>query len=224
MKESVRDRLNLGEIKILDILKEAARHILCLGLGFLMAHGSVLGQILPFGLAFAAAVPADYLAAAAFGSFIGYMFPPIDTVYFRYLAALLAIVAIKALLSIVTKLASRPILCAITAGIVTLFTGLVTTVGDTRGSVLSVCEAVLALSGAYFISKAFSLKGVKNGLKGLELACLLITVNIGLLGLMSFAPSGISVGAVCAVCFILVASRFGHPVSGAFCGVSYRPR
>lgn len=219
MKESVRDRLNLGEIKILDILKEAARHILCLGLGFLTAHGSVLGQILPFGLAFAAAVPADYLAAAAFGSFIGYMFPPIDTVYFRYLAALLAIVAIKALLSIVTKLASRPILCAITAGIVTLFTGLVTTVGDTRGSVLSVCEAVLALSGAYFISKAFSLKGVKNGLKGLELACLLITVNIGLLGLMSFAPSGISVGAVFAVCFILLASRFGHPFSGAVCGV-----
>ena len=217
MKESVKDRLNLGEIKILDILKETAKQALSLGAGFLMARGAVFGEIMPFGLAFAASVPTDYLASAAFGCFIGYLVPAADSDYFRYLAALFAVVAIKALLAFITRLASRPLLCSLTAGIVTCATGLVSSVGDIRASVFAVAEAVLAFSGAYFISKTFSVGSVKNGLKGVDLACLLISVNMLLVGLMSFVPGGISIGIILAVSFILLVSRFSG--GGAVCGI-----
>lgn len=219
MKESVKDRLNLGEIKILDILKETAKQALSLGCGFLMARGAVFGEVLPFGLAFAAAVPTDYLASAAFGCFVGYLVPAADANYFRYLAALFAVVAIKALLAFITRLASRPLLCSLTAGIVTCATGLVSSVGDVRASVFALAEAVLAFSGAYFISKTFSVGVVKNGLKGVDLACLLISVNMLLIGLMSFVPGGISVGMILAVAFVLLVSRFSGGTTGAVCGI-----
>ena len=220
MKENVKLKQSMGEISVKDILAEVGRQAAALGCGFLMSRGTVFGAILPFGLAFASAVPAEYLALSACGCFIGYFIPATETGAFRYLAALFAIVAIKALLAAMTKYASRPLLSGIVAGVVACATGLVSTVGDTAGSLFAVAEAVMAFSGGYFISKAFKTAGLfSSGLKGEELACVLISVNMLLSGTIAVNIGGISLGKIVCVIFILLVSRFGQASAGAVCGI-----
>ena len=59
MKESVRERVVSGEFKIKELLLEAGRQALSLLAGFLMSRGVVFGEIMPFGIAFAASVPTE---------------------------------------------------------------------------------------------------------------------------------------------------------------------
>lgn len=219
MKESVKERLNFSDIKFKDLFREILRQGCALTVGFLMARGSVFGGLYPFGLAFAAAVPLEYLAATAFGCFVGYLIPTDGVNYFRYLAALFAVVAIKALLVIITKQAGKPFFAALTAGIVTIVTGLVSASGNGVQMLMSVAEATLAFSGAYFLSASKKAASDKiSGLKGAELACALISVNLLFVGLMSFTPGGISVGKILICAFLLLVSRFGYSSVGAVCG------
>lgn len=221
MKENVRDKQGIGKIGIRDILTEVGRQALAALGGFLMSRGLVFGSILPFGLAYVAALPSDFLALGAFGCFVGYMFPATGGGVFRYLAALFATVAVKALLAAMTKYAERPLLCALTAGVITVATGLVSTVGDTKGSLLAVAEAILAFAGTFFISKTFKAwPGAKNGIRPEELACLLISANMLLVGAMSFTPGQISVGKILCSAFILLVSRFGQTTAGAISGIA----
>ena len=125
MKENIREIINIDDLKIKALLREIAKQAASLLAGFLMSRGVVFGEIMPFGLAFTAAVPIEYLATAAFGCFIGYMLPLGELNYFRYLAALFAIVAVKAMLVVITKLSGKAILSAITAFAITCVTGLV---------------------------------------------------------------------------------------------------
>lgn len=219
MKENVKGRINLGEIKIKDILKEAAKQGLAAFCGFVLSRGLAFGELLPFGLAYTAAVPIDYLALSTLGCFIGYFIPASGASAFRYLAALFAIVAIKTLLATMTKYASRPLISAVTAGIVTCATGVVSTVGDPRATLLAVSEAVLAFAGGYFIAKTFKIKTFKVGLKGEELACLIISLNLFIIGTAPITIGDISLGKILACIFILLVSRFGQGSTGAICGV-----
>lgn len=220
MKEIVRDGVSLGGMKLSDLLREVARQLLSLGAGFLLSRGEVFGGLFPFGVAYAAAVPMEYLAAAAFGCVVGYLLPADGLNYFRYLAALFAVVAIKALLTLIVKGSARPPLAALTAGVVVCVTGLVSSSGETVNMLLAVAEAVLSLGGAFFLSHGFDgLSGKGRGLRGVELACALISANLLLIGLMPLAPGGISVGKILACAFLLLVSRFGHAPVGAMCGV-----
>lgn len=219
MKENVKDRLNLGEIKLRDILKEVGKQAAAAVCGFILSRGLVFGELLPFGLAYAAAVPAEYLALSAFGSFVGYFIPASSAGAFRYLAALFAIVAIKALLASMTKYASRPIIAAVTAGIVACATGVVTTVGNPKATLFAVCEAALAFAGGYFISKTFKTRRLRAGLSAEELSCLLISSSLVIIGSASITVGDISLGRILSVIFILLVSRFGHTSAGAICGI-----
>ena len=221
----MKDVISRGEapskLKAADIIREVGIHIIFLLFSFLMARGRVMGDILPFGAAFLAAAPADYLAASAAGCFLGYLFPAADINTFRYMAALFAIVAIKALLSALTKYSFRPIVSALASGVVTAATGLTATVGDDKQTVLCFAEAVLSFAGAYFLATAFrTYPTFLKGVKGQDLACLLISVNMILLGTMSLAPGGISVGKIFSITFILLVSRFGGSYAGAVGGIA----
>lgn len=221
MKDVLSKRQGLGEIKFKDMLTEAIKHTAAAVCGFLMSRGALPGGIMPFGIAFVSSVPADYLALSALGCFIGYLLPVGYGGTFRYLAALFAIIAIKALLYAVTKYAERPLICALSAGIVSCATGLVSTVGDNSASLMTVAEAVLALGGAYFIAVAFrAYPSFRAGVRGEELAALLITVNMLFCGLMTFTPGKISVGTILAISFILLVSRFGQTHAGSVCGIA----
>lgn len=221
----MKDVINRGEalkkLNAADILKEVAVQAVFLVLSFLMSRGNVVGGILPFGAAFLSSAPAEYLAVSAVGSFLAYLFPPTDINTFRYMAALFAIVAVKTLLSALTKYSFRPIVSALTAGVITGATGLTSAVGDDKQTVLCFAEAVLSFAGGYFLSTAFSsYKTFSKGVKGQTLACLLISVNMLLIGTMSLTPGSVSIGKILSITFILIVSRFGGSYAGAVCGIS----
>ena len=221
MKDVVRENTGALKLSTSDIIKEIAIHIAFCIASFLMSRGVVFGSVLPFGAAIAAAAPADYLASVAVGCFFGYLIPVTEINVFRYMAALFAIVAIKVLLAALTKYAFRPIVTALTAGVVAGATGLVSTVGDAKATALAFAEAALAFASAYFMSNAFrQYPAFLKGLKGEDLACLLISVNIFLIGTMSLIIGGISVGKTLAVTFILLISRFGGSYAGAVGGIA----
>lgn len=221
MKSNIKEKQTLIKPGVTELLFEVGKQTLaCLG-GFLMSRGVVFGSITPFGLAFVAAAPTDFLALSAFGCFVGYLLPISGEGVFRYLAALFAIIAVKALLSAVTKYASKPNICALVSGAITGATGLVSGVGDWQATLMAVAEAVLAFGGTYFITKAFAALPLANrGAGGEELACLIVSANLLLIGAMSFVPGRISVGKIFAVAFILLVSRYGQWGTGAICGIA----
>ena len=220
MKEIVKGRFNLGEIGYKEIFYEIIIQLSMMLMGFLSSRAMIFSSLLPFGIAFAAAVPKNFLAMSAFGSFIGYFIPVSDLGAFRYLAALFAVVSIKALLFAVTKYAKISIVCSIIAFATTLLTGAVATSGQAKEVINCLLESAFAFSGAYFISKSFRLVGSeKNGLESRELVCLLITVTIVLMGVMYIVVGGISVGKILCVTLILVSSRFGEIHAGSVCGI-----
>lgn len=219
MKESIKEKGKLSQIGKKAILKEVGYQALAALTGFLMARGRIFGEFCPFGLAFSAAVPGEYLALSAVGCFLGYLVPGTVADTFRYMAALFAIVAIKALLAAMTKYASSPPISSVVAFLVTCATGLVSRVGDTEGSIYAAVEAVLSLAAAYFISRAFKISGrLTAGLRSEELSCLIITLSLALTGLMSLQLSGISLGKILSVTLILITARFGQASSGTVCG------
>lgn len=220
MKENVKTRAKFSDMGIKELMIELAGQATAAAGGFLISRAAVFGQFLPFGLAYAAALPQDYLAMGALGCFIGYFLPVTGAGAFRYLAALFAIVAIKALLAAMTGYAKSPAWSAAVAFVVTLATGLVTTPTDVGGMFFALEEAVLCLGGTYFMSRSFKITRMQTaGLRGQELACLLISIDILLLGTMSFAPGGISVGKILCVAFVLLASRYGQIQAGAISGI-----
>ncbi len=220
MKEAIKGKLNLGEIGLREIIYEIVLQLSMMAMGFLTSRAMIFSSLLPFGIAFTAAVPKNFLAMSAFGAFIGYFIPTSDITAFRYLAALFAVVSIKALLFAVTKYAKISLICGIIAFATTLLTGAVATNGQAGEVINCLLESAFAFSGTYFISKTFKLIGNdKNGLSGREFVCLLFTVTIVLTGVIYIDVGGISVGKILCVSLILVASRFGEIYAGAVCGI-----
>ena len=219
MKESIKEKEKISKVEKRAIAKEVAYQALAALFGFLMARGRIFGEFCPFGLAFSAAVSGEYLALSAVGCFLGYLVPGTVADTFRYMAALFAIVAIKALLAAMTKYASSPVIASAVAFLVTCATGLVSRVGDTEGSIYVVVEGVLSLASAYFISRVFKISSrLTAGLRSEELSCLIITLSLALTGLIGLELGGISLGKILSVSLILITARFGQASSGTVCG------
>jgi hypothetical protein len=176
MKEAIKRKTGLSEVRYRELVFEIIKQGLIAVAGLVVSSGTVFGSLRPFGLAFLAAVPNEYLALSSFGCFFGYIFPIDALASFRYFAAMFAIIAIKVLLSAVLKKTLRPLWTALICLATTLLTGLVITSGAAREMLLSVSEAVLAMGGAYFFAFAFKTLTVrKEGLSGEELASVLIS-------------------------------------------------
>lgn len=221
MNGAVKENGKIKKFGIADVAREIGAQLIFCAFAFLISRASIFGGILPFGAAFLAAVPGDYLAGATVGCFIGYSIPGENVNSFRYLAAIFAIVAIKSILLALTKYFYKPVVISLTAGLITLGAGLVATVGDTKQTVLAVSEALISAFSAYFFVKTFrAYPRLLKGVKGEELACLLVSANIVLIGTMSLKFGEISLGKILAIAFILTVSRFGGSYAGAVGGIA----
>ena len=221
MKEIIKKRAGLNEIGFKELMLEVIRQSVVASIAVVASTAEVFGQMRPFGLAFLSAVPTEYLALSAFGAFLGYLIPLSAVSGFRYFAALFAIVAIKALLSSVTKYASRPIWSSLICLAATIATGLVVTSENTAGMLMSVAEGIIAMGGTYFFNRAFKLFRRKiSGLRGEELASALIAINIIFIGFMNVGVGDISLGRILSVAFVLTASRYGQTNAGAISGIT----
>ena len=92
-------------------------------LGLVCSRGLVFGKYAPFGVAAAAAVPSAGLFAGALGAFLGYLIPSAAYVPIRYVAALVAVVAIRWSLSELKNINTHPLFAPAAAFLPLLLTG-----------------------------------------------------------------------------------------------------
>lgn len=219
VKSSARRRGGQG-----GFARSAAYHIVYGGLGFLVAHGAVMGNLAPFGASFTAAVPQRYIAPAVAGTALGYIVrDPSDC--FRYVAVVAAVGALRWLFSELDFIRKSRLFAPLLAFGAVLSTGaalLFGTAGSLAGPFDCAVEALLAGAAAYFMATTVRLSGSRRGLSSFtrqESACLVLTCCVLMLSLGRLTVEGVSAGRVAAAAAVLLCARWGGISGGAVCGV-----
>ncbi|MBQ3928517.1 MAG: SpoIIE family protein phosphatase [Clostridia bacterium] len=204
------------------ILKQVA----LFGSGFVMSNGSIFGEYAPFGISLVSAVSFPGVITALIGSVAGYIVFGGGVGNFRYIAAMIAVIAIRWTLNDIKKLNRHSLYCSVVCFVPTFATGLaVMSVKGFDGSeaVIYLIESLLGGAAAYFISRSII---ILNGTKSLgmllpqEVACLVLCGCIGILAMAGMTISGVSLGRIAAVLCVLFAARFGGVAGGTIAGIA----
>lgn len=215
-KVSERTSLTVKEL-ITEILIQLAFLIS----GFFAASTSVAGKYLPFGISVAAGVPITYMPSATLGAILGSFIPVIKGGGFRYIAAIISIMAIRFLTSKISFTKESPIFASFISFLSVFFTG-VAVLKDIHGGVgFSAVEGLLSCAGAYFIhTGAKKILCADTGLSTPELTSVIITISLVLSGMDRISLGGISLGRILFVFIILLAARQAGAGTGAIIGVA----
>lgn len=196
------------------------------GCGFVASGGSVFGTYAPFGISAAAAVPFSGVFSTLLGAVLGYAVLGGSIRHFHYIAAMLAVIAIRWTLNDIKKINRHTLYTAVVCFVPTLATGLAAiSVGGFQPRDLLSCllEALLAGTAAYFFARTII---ILNGTRSLgmllapEVACLVLTGCIGILSLAKMMIGPVSAGRIIAVLCILFAARYGGVAGGSVAGIA----
>ncbi len=187
--------------------------------GLCSGHATLLQAMCPFGIAAVAAAPLSALYSTAAGAFYAYLLLLLQGGAFRYMASVVAVLAIRWILKTAKAGQKGAVAPCLSAFGVLLCTGLVTAGNQLHGVLLALCEALLAGGGAYFMQVAQNTKGRLRGCSGQELAALLLTLGIGLVGLFPFTLWGVSPGRCLGFLLLFAAARYGRASAGAVAGI-----
>lgn len=186
--------------------------------GFILAHAPVLSNMLPFGVALAGGVKRKYLAAATAGATAGYLLN-VSGGGFYYIAALFAIVAIRAILGGGSRITEAPFFLSLLTLLSIGITGTAVSMAYGSSLLLRIGEAAMAGAAAYFIAVAARTDfGRASGLDIRETMSLVFFVSVILLSLYRVDLLGLSPGRIFAVLVILSAARYGQAAYGAVSG------
>ena len=218
MKEVVKFK---EEIKLTksEVIFAAITHTAAGVLGLLSSRAAVLGSMLPFGISFVAGVNLTYLPSCAVGVFLGYFFPNSDGSGFRYIASMLAVFAIRLMLSHYKKISESPLFLAFIALLANAITGAVSLNYGKSAAGSFFTECILSFAGAYFLSKAQKALNYKANISPFELSYILFSLSVLLLGTNEISLYGVGMFRVLGVFIILVSARFGGVLAGALSGV-----
>ncbi len=200
--------------------------VVCFGIGFIASGGSIFGSYTPFGISVTAAVPFGGVFASFIGATAGYIAFAGRSNPFRYIAAMLAVVAIRWTLNDIRRLNRHSLYAAVVCFVPTLATGLamMSVSGFRADTALAYgIEALLGGGAAYFFSRTnVILHGTKSiGMLTLtETACLIFSGCIALLALSGIQFGPVSLGRSAAVLCILMAGRYGSAAGGAIAGIA----
>lgn len=204
-----------------ELIIQAAIHTLCFAAAFFCSRAAITQKYLPFGISAAAGSPFVYMPSAAFGAIVGYLFPATGEGGFRYIAAVLSVMAIRLLTSKIKFARENPLFAALIALLSAFFTGVSTLRGLPGGVAFSVVEAFLSGGTAYFLhSGSHCLSDSEAGLSSRQLTSVIISLSVILAGLSYVAPFGISLGRIVFIFFILIAAFRAGPGTGAVFGVA----
>ncbi len=196
-------------------------HLACALIGFLLCRAVLFEKYMPFGIAFVGAVSPTYLPSAAIGVFIGYFIPGISFSGFRYVAATLAVLAVRFVISFNKRLTASPLFAGIISATALAVTSAVAYGGmDADVPQLALEVIVLGLSTVIFSRTSSFISHIYKGLSPEELGCLMIVVNIVLAGMYRLSVFGVSLGGVLSAALILSASKYGGIIAGVSSGVS----
>ncbi len=220
MKENVKINAPIGEISLKDLVYGICAHLTCALFAFFMARTSISGLI-PFGISVISACPQVLLPGAVLGCVAGYMFPASGIGMFRYIAACLAVLAIKVMCSAISKVGKKVLFMCATTLAVTLATGLVTLNDVEYAPVYAAVEALLAAGGTYFAHYAFLAVRRRNSVNRTKVFCsFIIVLALAAAGALPISIGYISVGRVLFTAIILSCARFGGITGGMAAGIA----
>ena len=208
-----------------DFVRNGAVNFIYLLCGILVSRGTLLGTLAPFGASYAAAVPKKNLLTSLIGTSFGYiLLKPTDS--FRYIAVIVAIVALRWLMGDIEKVSRSRLFAPLAAFLPTLATGIALLFASTSTlSSFADCfiESVLAGAAAYFISVSVQLADEKRGISAYtrqETASLVMTGCVLILAFGSITFENISLGRIIAITAVLLSARYGGVNGGAVSGIA----
>ncbi len=207
MKELVKGKSVLNELRTSDVWAAVFSQIISGVVGVVCAAATVFGKLTPFGTAFLAAAPFSYIPSAAIGAFFGYFAASFTGGGFRYIAALLAVLAIRLLLSGFKRISSSPLFVC---GIPFLSLAVTAPVSKNGTAAQLAAEAALAAFAAYFFNVSFKAAAHRRaGFSPDELAAFMITLSVWLSGISKIQISGVALYRIISVLLILSSARYG---------------
>lgn len=220
----VRDRLSAAVQA--PYVRKAVMMLLSAVLGFLSARGLVFGKYAPFAVAAAASSPFPLMWTTIIGGALGYLIPSAVDVPARYIAALLAVGAIRWSLSELKAVRDHPVFAPAAAFLPLLATGV--TMVFINGSLsnvaaMYVAEAFLGAGTAYFLKRTvFLLETHRESavFDSGDVAAVIVTLGVLLLSFSGVTISGVSVGRILIVLTILICARLGGLSGGAVAGIA----
>lgn len=206
----------------IDLLRAAAVNVFLAAIGLISTRAVIFSSLMPFGISFAAGCSAVFLPSVTVGAFLGYFFVSFGTGGFRYIAALLAVLAIRLMLSSYKKISQNPIFLSSIAALAAAVTGGVTYSGVPVDALKLVAETLIIFGSSFIINRTFyAVEKNKYGLLGEELTFLLITVSIVLTGLSGIILYNISLGHIAAVFLLLAAAKYAGTQAAAVSGIAF---
>lgn len=204
--------------------KTVLRYAACVGAGFLLSNARLIGNIRPFGISLAAALPTDCEIWAAFGSSLGVLLFCDVLGALKYISA----VVLLTLLRITAQghfekeddctfpmLAAAGSMCVCSVA-VEFAKGI-----TAAGVILSVCEGILSGAGTFLLRNLT--QTVQNGttavLNRRTKILILLACGVGILSVMRFRPFGFPVAAVLAGLTVLIAAYCNKETGGCLAGV-----
>ena len=221
MKDIVKISNKIENFSFKELVLASIAHLLVALAGIAASRAVVLDRLLPFGLSLLAGSSITFTPAAAIGVFLGYFFPVVGNGGFRYIASLFALVAIKLLLSNYKKIVSNPLFLTLISLLSNLITSAVALKSLETTPLDVATESLLCAMGTFFIARSFAIiSRSPAGLSSDELATILISLSILVLGLNNLQLNGISLGRILGVFLILTSAKYGGIISGAVSGIA----
>ena len=218
MKELIKKTVSLMELKSDETIATATVHICVALFGLLSSFSSVMSVLRPFGIALCTAIPFTYMPAVAIGTFIGYFIGAVEAGGFRYVTTMLAVVAIRSILSGYKSLSKSPLfLCAVsftcTAAGIFIF--------SFDNLIPLIAEPFITAGTVYCLKVAFrAVAHIRTGLLPQELASLLLSAAVFIGGFENISVYGISLSRAIWIFLILAAARYGGVAISSFAGIS----
>ncbi|MBO4734192.1 MAG: hypothetical protein J5662_06935, partial [Clostridia bacterium] len=205
-----------------EIFTAILYHTAAAAVGFVLCRAVFLKSYVPFGVSFAAGCLPGLLPGAAAGVFIGYFLPAVKTAGFKYVAAALAVLAVRFMLSFNKKLVSNPLFAALICALSLTVTGAVTRTGQQTNPLFFCLEVLICSVAAAVISRTSGfISRIDRGITSEELAFLSLTVSTVLAGLYGISFFGVRPACVLAVAVILSASKYGGALSGTVSAIAF---
>lgn len=208
-----------------NLVKKAVTTAVYAALGAIISRGAALGNLAPFGVSFAAAVPKKYILPSILGAAFGYVLM-IPTDSFRYIAAVLAVGAARWLTAEFERVQKSRLFSPVTAFAAVFSTGLALLIGglgEIDSFMVCVLEAALSGAVAFFLSTAVRLYDERQSLAACsmsESAAVVMTACVLMLSLSKVAIEYVSLGRIIAVTVILLCARYGGVGGGSVSGIS----
>ena len=155
MKNLITDTQEKAKDRLLTNLSAIALHFTLAVLGFVASRGVILDNLMPFGIVFVGGCSLVFLPSIAIGSFLGYFIPAVSTGGFKYIASLLAIVALRLILSGFYSTRENPYFLGLIAIVSNAITGAVTYSGVPLDILKLAAESIIIFCAVLITNTTF---------------------------------------------------------------------